>query len=43
MIALACHALFGSAAAIAIGSIAVTIISQRDRIARLLSEGPTHG
>lgn len=43
MIALACHALFASAAAVAIGSIAATVIPQRHRIARILAKGPMYG
>lgn len=40
MIALACHALFASAAILAVGTIAATIIPQADRIARILRCGP---
>lgn len=39
MIALTCHALFASAAILAVGSIAATVIPQRQRIARLLRRG----
>lgn len=40
MIAVACHALFATAFAIAATSIVATISPQRARIARLLRHGP---
>lgn len=40
MIAVACHALFASAAAIAVTTIVATIAPERTRIARLLRYGP---
>lgn len=41
MMAVACHALFASAAAIAFTTTIATVAPQRARIARLLLEGPT--
>ncbi len=40
MIAVACHALFASAAAIAVTTIFATIAPQRNRIASILLRGP---
>jgi hypothetical protein len=40
MIAVACHALFVSAAALALTTIVTTIAPQRARIAQLLLRGP---
>lgn len=40
MMAVACHALFASAFAIAATTIAATITPQRHRIARILLRGP---
>lgn len=40
MMAVACHALFASAFAIAVTTIGATITPQRHRIARILRRGP---
>lgn len=40
MIALACHALFASAAILAVSTIAATVSPEANRIARILRRGP---